>query len=189
MAKRLVKLADLKEFVGIEGETVDAWLMTWLDLFAGRVEDYLDRTLEKAQYTETHWAEGHSVWVRAFPIDTGQSITLLDDGATVSADEYVVRSSDRSAAFTLKWRAFSRRDWPSVTVTYTGGYAVADGVLSVPDAIKRATLLQGMFEFKNRESLGLTSLSMAGTSVALAPARLLAEVKDLLEPYRRLTVG
>jgi hypothetical protein len=60
--------------------------------------------------------------------------------------------------------------------------------------LRRAVLMQGAFEWRNRTTIGLGQVSQSGTTVAagaqvalaLKGQTLLPEVQTVLQPYRRL---
>jgi hypothetical protein len=190
MAIRLLALSDCKTRLGIAGSGDDTLLDAILVGVSARMERYCDRTFLKAAYTETVRPVGRLVSVAAYPIDTAQTITLLDDTSAVIAGDYSVTAN--AGLFLLKWRLFSYEHYASGTVTYTGGYAQAgsgtEQCLAVPDDLKDACAKQVKFEYQNRDQFGVASVSMQGTSVTPAPAKWLPLVEQVLWTYRRFTL-
>ena len=59
-------------------------------------------------------------------------------------------------------------------ITYTGGLTV------VPAELTRAALLQTVYEYQNKDSVGLENISNQGGSVTKPEIGLLKEVKQIL---------
>ena len=187
---KLLPLSTFKTLAGVAGTSDDTLLALLLDYVSGRIERHLNRTLTYAQYTETFKPIGRTYFVKAYPIDTGQSLTLVDYQTTVSSSDFQV-SADRGK-IELKWREWfhlSDSDFESCSVTYYGGFQSSgsgdEAALQSYDRWRLATYLQTHYLFKNRQELGLTSLSLGGGSIALAPAKLLPEVESILSEDRR----
>ena len=76
-----------------------------------------------------------------------------------------------------------------IKVIYTGGYEeLYDGteyVLDVPDDLKRACLMQAVFEFRRRRDLGLLSVTTPDGSISKnTAAELLPDVKKSIMEYK-----
>lgn len=78
-----------------------------------------------------------------------------------------------------------------VKITYTGGYAAdSDGILQVPDDLKRACLMQVAFDFRRRRDLGVSAISMPDGSLSVQnPTSLLPEVVRILKLYRNKSMA
>jgi hypothetical protein len=73
-----------------------------------------------------------------------------------------------------------------VKITYTGGYSLSSGVLDVPDDLKRACKLQVAYEFKRRNDIGITAMTLPdGSITSMEVNEFLPEVRKILVHYRR----
>lgn len=80
----------------------------------------------------------------------------------------------------------------TVQVIYDGGYLPADsedepeeGQIPMPADLTEAATQQAVHLFRNRDRLGLQTISSGGGSISIVTADLLPMVKSMLEPYRR----
>jgi hypothetical protein len=131
-----------------------------------------------------------------FPVEGVPSI-YVDDDALWGEDTVLASTDYRLNALRgrIVYGVDGSTPWPSgvqnIRVTYTGGYVSAGeippaGQTAMPEAIRRAYLLQCGFEWRNRTHLGQASISGQGASVNIAPAELLPEVKQALFPFQRV---
>ncbi len=192
----IATLSEVKTELGIPAADTkdDAVLTQWLTGLEGRFESYLDRSLSRLD-DDVEYHSGGMFWlhVRRWPIESVASIHISaaqvwDASSLLPADYYRVDP--------LKGRIHRVPDafWPagsfgSIRVVFTGGY-VAGGTLpssgqyGMPDAIRRAFMMQLGFEWRNRLNLGKANVSAQGASIGLAPAKLLPETQDILNVYK-----
>lgn len=190
---RLVSLTKIKLFLEITGADHDSLLMQLADLISARIEQESGYKLEKIERTEDIVPDGLWVYLKAKPVDKTEPIVVMDNGAEIPTIDYLVDAE--RAQVNLKFREFTYLTWPSIQVTYTGGYAFIldpldpdfvedEQALAVPDILKRALLLQLRYEYKRRDDMGLAAISVGGASVSLAPVELLPDVKQLVSLWR-----
>lgn len=187
---RLISLDDVKKF--LEKETSDskhdALLQMVIEHVSQRLETAMNRELKEEERTEYFPAGGKVFSLPAYPVDLSQTLTVKVWGAEKTKDvDFYINPKTGVIEF------FSSTGTPrpgQVEVTWTGGYEEKAEVLEVPDDMARACLMQVVFEFKNRDSLGYSSVSMPDGSVAVyRPAELLPEVKAICRQYRRIPLG
>ena len=115
-------------------------------------------------------------------------VTVSDSTSYSDKSEYYVWENEGLIEFvTAPTYTLPRQ----VKIVYTGGYTTdTNGILQVPDDIKRACLMQVAFDFRKRKELGITSISMPDGSTSIQnPSTLLPEVVRILKMYRSRSVG
>jgi hypothetical protein len=182
MMARLLKYQDIKNLLTLQKAEADSPHITLLlDTLTARFEDYLQCSLEKKARTEIYCGTGRMVRLNAVPIDTGATITVIQDGTAVDASDYEVRS------FGLLLKSQQCSFDKPVTTTYTGGYTatVAGGetVLNIPDSMKRAALMQLTHDINTFKKPGADSIQTDAGTITTPPMKLLDEVKTILNPY------
>lgn len=188
---RLISLTDLKLFLNITNIVQDRLLGNIIDRVSKRVETYLNRNLLKQARTIYRDAGRRYYYLPAYPIDEAATLTVICDGVTQTKDsDFFVRADDGLIEF-QKDAVPSYQDPKEVVITWTGGYASSgEGdteCLAVPEDIQDAALRQSAYNFRRRNDIGISSVSMPDGSVSKTPidSSLLPEVKDLLHNYRK----
>ena len=200
-------IAEIKADLGIGDTTDDAVLTRWLEGLQGRIASHCGRAfLEESGRVEIFDGGYTSLLVHAWPIESVSGIVIAADqdwtdaDSALDSDDYLVNY--RRGAI-LYGRGTSR--WPGgrqlIRVTYTGGLVAADGTAASSyvetrhlQALKRAFMMQGEFEWRQRTTLGLSQISMAGASIqqgpqvtlALKGTTLVPEVQTTLHPLMRI---
>jgi len=196
----VVTLAEMKAELGIPTDDVqdDAALTLALEGWQSRLDVELNRTLLSGTVTEIHDGGTQAIYVDRWPIQAVSEIRYAPDRdwtavAPMSIKDFFPRISEIGRG-RIEYRDGASR-WPGnaqcVRVIYTGGYIPCDGTPGageerIPATIRTATFMQVGYEWRNRKSLGVTSMSAQGVSVNLAPANLLPGVKEMLSDYRRI---
>jgi hypothetical protein len=197
MSLYIVTLAEMKQDLGITDTQDDAALTLWLEGLQGRFDDYLSRVLLRSDRVEIHDGGESFLYLKAFPVESIATVHIDYDqewpaDSLLPASEYRLRGDRGLVTFGSYGPLMA---WPegfqNIRVAYTGGFVAtgdtpASGQTAMPAAIRRCFFMQAGFEWRNRTNLGKESVSAQGASVALAPAQLLPEVKDGLQPYRRI---
>jgi hypothetical protein len=167
-----------------------------LEGLQGRFDVACSRTLLYASGIEELF-DGGKQWllVKAFPIDSVTTIHLDEDqewtaDTLLDTDDYRVNKPRGRIVYGI-----GEYYWPtgfqSVRVVYSGGLIKSDGSAAPNadgeeiEALKRAMRIQGNFEWRNRQSLGVQSIGAQGVNVTLAKAELLPDVKEILNGLRR----
>ena len=183
----IVTVAEMKAELGIADANDDTLIERLVKGLQARFETACDRVFDRAADVIEEFREGgYLLLVRRFPIEVVSEVTIADE-PLAEFDDYLV----------FERRGQIRRvsqPWPdslTVEVTYSGGYAGAGttpgaGQLAMPEDLRRAMFIQGGYEWRNRQNLGRAQVSAQGQSVALAPAKLLPEVEDILRPLKRI---
>lgn len=181
---KLVSVLEVKDFLEKTDSEHDSLLSNLIEDISSRIETFLNRNLTKTEYTEYFNGGRHRYHVKAYPIDTGQTITVSISGTTSYTinNEYYVWEDEGIFEFVT---APSTTLPKQIKLVYTGGYTETNGVLQVPTDIKRACKMQVVFEFRKRSNLGnkFTSLPDGGVSVEYG-GDLLPDVKKILKAHR-----
>ena len=132
------------------------------------IENRLDRrlTLEGAVETLYLYACTKMIPLKSIPIKTVSSVSI--DG--VATTGYKIRGYGIELTYAV--------DNVEVTVAYEGGLNTVH-----PD-LKRAALLQTVYEYQNKDSIGIQSTSTEGGTTTKPELGLLKEVKQLLHRHR-----
>lgn len=189
---RLITREDLLAYMDNKSDNVhDKLLDTIIDGVSQRFEVFLRRKLTGEERTEVFDGGKKRYLLPAYPIDTGETITINIDGVTsfVEDTDYFVWDKMGMIEFSGK---ISNEKPRILSITWTGGYAAdaTTGALAVPDDIKRVCIMQCAFEFRRRRDMGISSVSSPDGNITVnRPAALLPEVIATLQPYAHRRVG
>lgn len=173
MAIELVDFASLKRHLGLTEDTIDAYpdLKVIRESVTTAIETYLGRSLESTSRTETIYVGEilkAMVSLKAIPVASVTSVAVDTDDIdeTLTSDDY------RVTRYGVK--LYSPVKNGTVTVTYTGG------ISATTDVLKRAALLQTIYEFQSKDNLGVETVTTEGGTITRPPLGLLSEVKRVL---------
>lgn len=187
---KLITRNDLLAYLDNKSDnTHDTLLDTIIDGVSQRIETFLRRKLTEEERTEVFDGGRKRYLLPAYPIDTGQDITIDIDGVTsfVEDTDYFVWPEMGMIEFSGK---ISNEKPRILSITWTGGYALTEGSLAVPDDIKRVCIMQCAFEFRRRRDMGISSVSSPDGNITVnRPAALLPEVVATLQPYAHRRIG
>lgn len=190
MSLYILTLAEMKAELGLIDTRDDALLTRWMEGLQGRFDTYCERTFERgSNVEETHHGGETAIYLRRFPVETISAV-YVDDEA-VAADAY--RASKHRGV--LRYGGAQPSAWPggneSIRVVFTGGFVAAGETASatqwpMPQDLRRAFTLQLGFEWRNRANLGKQLQSAGGVYVNISEAKLLPDVRDILDSLRRV---
>lgn len=154
-------LADVKLILKtVSGDTsIDSQISDLITAVSARAEEYIGRSFEIAERTETFdvGKRTRSVFLRHWPIDTGQTFTVKNNslrdftGATLNTNLYAVDATTGRLFFTSYLIA-----GPGVLqVTYTGGIAANAAALQAIPSLEYAIRRQVAHEYNRRNSPGI----------------------------------
>lgn len=184
---KLISLEELKLYLEKNDNDHNAMLEAFIDQFSARVESFTGRRFTAVERIETFDGGERLYYMDAFPIDTGETLTVKVDGSTQLLDtDYYVKATRGLIEFRSKTLASEPN---IIEITWTGGYASSGtgegAALGVPDDLKGAALLQCAFQFKRRKEPGLTSVATPDGSIQTYRANvLLPEVINVLKSYK-----
>ncbi|MBW1666718.1 MAG: phage head-tail connector protein [Deltaproteobacteria bacterium] len=180
----LTSLDNVKEFLGISGNTDDALLENLIDRVTDLFESYCDRKFKAADYTEYHDGKGSDkLFPDQFPINSVASIH--DDTDWTWGSDTLIDSDDYrivdGAYIQCKSDTFTD-DVQNVKVVYNAGYD------SIPEDLEQAAIMQVAWLYKKGKGgglLGVSSKSLMDGSISFTNKDLLPEVRLVLERYRK----
>jgi hypothetical protein len=181
---KIIDPENLKIYVKVpEKQKDDKIFGIIVDHVSSRIQSALNRILTSAEYTEKYNAGKKFYFLKAFPIDMGTPPVVTVAGTTKTKDvDYFVWEQEGMIEFDV---APTRSKPQEVQVVYTGGYSATDGILNVPDDLKRACMIQSAHDYKRRDELGLSAVRMGDGSVNVqTKTELLPEVVSILKSYR-----
>lgn len=170
MAIELVTYADLKALLNLDKTLITDYpaLNLLRDSVISAIETYTGRLLESKERTEVGYLTSSAmIALPAIPITEVDTLTI--EG--VVSEEYEI-----TAYGLILTGTFDSND--IFSVVYTGG------ITTVPDALKRAALLQIAYEFQNKDHIGAESVTTDGGTVNRPALGLLKEVRRLLDSYK-----
>lgn len=150
------------------------------DSVFARIEAYLQRKLEYNTIIEIVDAETTMIPLKLLPVTSVTSVNLIADDSTQTAVEY------RITNFGIQLRNFIYdfdSDAARIQVAYSGGYESTDGVLAVPESIKRAGLYQTKFEIQSKNNFGSETITTDAGTIRRPSIQLLKEVAETLNPF------
>ena len=192
----LLTLANLKSRLNISNSADDSKLTDLITQVGKRFENFCDRVFERAA-SQVYYFDCQKVFqLKLAPVE---SLTLhydidrafTSDTLLVANDDYVLTNATGLVRLLFQPNPEA---WPdAIKATVTGGYVSAGSVPSagqtaIPEDITRAMLAQCEYEHKNHPEFGRQSVNMQGQSVSVAEFQLLPEVKNTLQPYKRITI-
>lgn len=168
MAIELISFDDLNIFLGLsntktEVDYPDLTLIqeSVVDMF----QDYTNRTFELDSYVETReTGDTPTKMIKLEAVPVTEVTEVLIDG--VATTDYKVKSYGIELG--------AKINNLDVQVAYSGG------IEEVPGNLKRAALLQTVYEYQNKTSVGIEFVSTDGGSLTKPELGMLKEVKRLL---------
>lgn len=166
---------------------------------SGAVERYLDRFALRQARTEYHDVEPMQsrVRLRAYPVTTLTSVNYDPDQAfgsttAMTSSDYYDPTLDVEGALVFRYPFMpSVPHSRALKVVYTGGMATdTDSFVAAYPDLAGAVDVQTSHEWQRRNALGVSSVSYPdGTTASLSLERWVASVKQVLDYYRRVSIG
>ena len=186
---KLISLEDLTSYLEKTDTKHNTLLTSIIEQVSQRIETFLRRELKEEERTKVFNGGLKKYLLPAYPINTGQDITIDIDGVTsfIEDTDYFVWDEMGMIEFTGNISSEKPR---ILSITWTGGYLETTGVIAVPDDIKRACVMQCAMEFRRRKDMGISSVSSPDGNITVnRPAALLPEVKASLMPHVHRRLG
>lgn len=155
--------------------------------------------LRQSDYVEDFNGDGGNVvQLSLYPIESVTSLIYggpqrdFVNGTSFTEDEDYVVDADAGLLYRVgaNWER-----WPkSLRITYTGGYvdpgsSPTGSQVALPNDVIEACILQTLHDYRNRQAIGMNTVSMGDGSFAyLEKGGLLERVRNRLEPYVRKAI-
>lgn len=177
MAIELVTYASLKDLMTLQEEEITDYpaLSVIRTSVTSAIGEYLDRLLESKERTETVYVgsfKRYMIRLSAVPVTSISSVTVT---IGTDSDTYGEHSEYEITEYGIKLLGSINN--AKIVIVYIGG------IVTVPDAIARAALLQTAYEFQAKDHIGAESVTTEGGNVNRPALGLLKEVKRLLNKY------
>ena len=180
MTIELVSYANLQSVLSLEGSTIASYsdLSLIRDNVVHAIEAYIGRTLGYDSFEKTIYITTPTqiISLPALPVFYIDSITITDSAG--------VESVLSASSYHVMEYGLYLHDMPTrgdkYVIEYDGGYEDEE----IPGDIKRAALLQTVFEFQSKDHIGAESVSTDGGHVSRPQLGLLNEVKRMLDGYK-----
>jgi len=185
---------NIKRLISKEGTEDDKLLIQIASSVSNRLEEYMGRELLIALRTEFFDIEqGQNLFLPlAFPITAADVFNDFDRNFAASSE-----IDNNLYTFLGEWGELIIDQFTldigakRLKVTYTGGLATdqADLESKFPD-IEMAARIQGAFLYEKRQKLGIGAEAFEGGSMRFqSQLKLLPDVTEAIDKYRRLTLG
>ena len=199
MSLYLATLLECKNDLGITDNQDDSALLRLGENIQGRFDVECQRRLLFSDSVTEYFDGGClALWVSRPPLSSVASLHVSSEQDWTSDNLLVEADDDYRVDYSrgrIVYGAMGAARWPegvqNIRVVYAGGFVRADGTAgSNVDAgelagLRRAFLMQFVFEWRNRMTIGLNSISAQGVNVNVAPAKLLPDVAAILAALRR----
>lgn len=176
----LTTLANVKQYLGIANAGDDALLTSLVSRISANVQNWLNRNILSAAYTETLDGNGGFALVfKNYPVTAVTSLTI---------DTLVIPLAANSTQSGFMWNADKivlngyrfTRAMQNVVVSYAAGYA------TVPADLEEAVIELIGFAYKSRDRIGLASKGLAGEQTNFITKDMPETVRTVLNQYKRL---
>jgi len=175
MSVELVSFSELKNVLGLEGDSIDEYpaLEIIREGVTAAIEEFIGRELTQKEREEIVYVGktfSSMIYLKALPIYSVSSVVIESWG-----DEITLSDNDFQV---VKYgvELLSPINRSKVKITYTGGLVDED----VSARLNRAALLQTVYEFQTKEHVGATSVYTDGGSVSTPELGLLKEIQRML---------
>lgn len=176
----LTTLDAVKAYGSIAGLEMDPLLEKLITRASASVENYLQRSVGVADYTETRNGTGSfGMLLAAYPVVAVTSLSV--NGAAIPAAPAFGQAGWWLAERTLLLTGYTfTRGLGNVLVSYRAGFAVT------PPDIEQACIESVLLALKRRDHLDVSSKSLAGETVSFITSDLTPSARQVLNSYRRV---
>lgn len=183
---------DLKTYLNIDEATDDSLLDTLLAAAQQAIDSYCARVFEKSTDETRYFDAYRDVEGRTLYLDRDLcSITTITngDGVEVAANEYVTEPRNGAPYDRIRLLSSSSKSWTYITdpenaISIVGRWAYAT---SAPDDISHACVRLAAYYYRQRDAQVFDTTATPELGVITIPQGMPADVKILLDPYRRLS--
>lgn len=176
----LCTLADLKAWLNIPVATTtdDALLQRLLTAVSVTMQNWMNRTIPSATYTDTRDGNGSDCLVLAIkPVTAVTSVTVGGQAVPVSPDGIQPGYLFSDTAVYLIGSKFTqgRRN---IQVAYTAGYA------TIPTDLAQACIDQAAYQYRAKSHIGQTGTGMGPEHISFSDRDFTPGCKILMQQYK-----
>lgn len=188
----LISLEDMKAWLGLTITDYDMKVETYINAASQYVEKYLDRELDRQEYTENYdGVRSNRLHLWNYPADKPSSIIVSNNWDFSNADPIDVAdyTITRDSVVVVKSGTFGRGN-QSIQVTYKAGYNTPNAALQdgedLPSDIRMAAILyvQWLWDKDKNKTVGYESKSKQNQNTKYVQG-LPKEIDQMLENYKR----
>ena len=174
----LCALADLKAWLTISNTTDDGILQRLLTSVSVCMQNWMNRTIPSASYTETRDGTGtDSLVLSNRPVTAVASVAVFNQAVLPSPDGI-------QTGFVFDgWKVYMIGDvFPrgrqNIDVTYTGGFA------TVPFDLAQACIEQAAYQYRAKSHIGQTGTGMGPEHISFSSADFTPGTKTVMQQYK-----
>jgi hypothetical protein len=175
----LSTLANLKTYLGLTQAGDDPLLQRLLSAGSKGIQNWLNRTIASAAYTDTRNGTGHrTLLLSNYPVTAVTSVTV--DTIVIPQATSPLVAGWLFDQFGLYLNGYSfTKGFQNVVVVYTAGYA------AVPTDLEEACIEWVANKYKEKDRLGQVSKNLAGEIVTFSIKDIPPATRVVLESYRK----
>jgi uncharacterized phiE125 gp8 family phage protein len=179
----LCSLQDVKRYMPVNSNGDDTLLSSLITAASAWVENYINRSLLSASYSEEAIGRGENGFVfRNYPVTAVSS--LMVDGVTVPQAINPTDSGWRLVnSYMLRLNGWRFTPGSVVQISYTAGYA---SITALPAEVSQAVIEIVALRYKERSWIGHKSKGLHADQVAYTNADVPDDVKKTLNQYTRV---
>jgi hypothetical protein len=180
-------LPELTTYLGIDESTADDALLTACLQRAQAIVNSQTRRVFEVTADSAHTFGYDSLTGRTLFLDDDLcAVTSVTngDGLTVAPTDYLLLPRNRTPHHAIQLRDSSRLAWRAIDddIIVTGKWAYS---LTAPADVVQATLRLAAWLYRQKDNVGGDAVAVVG-DMTILPARLPADIAQLLAPYRRV---
>jgi hypothetical protein len=171
-------LADLKAWLNISTSTDDVLLQRLLTAVSVTMQNWMNRTIPQASYTDTRDGNGSDTLSLAYkPVTAVTSVTVNGQAVLPSPDGIQPGFVFSDTAVYLIGSRFTqgRRN---VQVAYTAGYA------TIPADLAQACIEQAAYQYRAKSHIGQTGTGMGPEHISFSERDFTPGTKALMQQYK-----
>lgn len=188
--KAIITLSNMKAYAQITVADQDSLLENLIDSASSAMETFCGTPLIKRQITEKKDGGKAVAILAATPVDLGAAITVKEDGIALLPSEF----DPYEAGYVRRRNRQFAQGNRNVEVTYTAGRGTQtrDGqgnltAVNIDEDLKQACRM--LVQFYLKADVANYGIVFVESGATLRPDAWPRQVKALLTPYRRVTIG
>ena len=174
----LCLLADLKAWLNISNSTDDVLLQRLLTTVSVTMQNWMNRTIPSASYTETRDGNGNDTLVLANRPVTAVSSVLVGGQPVLPSPDGIQAGYVFDGWMVYLIGSVFTRGRKNVQVSYTGGFAM------VPYDLAQACIEQAAYQYRAKSHIGQTGTGMGPEHISFTNQDFTPGTKTLMQQYK-----